>query len=492
MPMQLKAVFDGVSERKLADGRKVFKGVASSLTLDRHGEVVVPKGMNITDFETNPVLMSQHDYRSAPIGTIVSIKPDSEFKTVPFEFVFDESDPEAVKLMKKVENGTMRTFSIGFLPTKWVEQEELVDDTGKMKDAITVQTGETDDDKYLLDLTQYKKVPRRVYTQWDLLEVSLVSIPANPSAHMTLMAKDLVDEALDLHPEAKGFIEEEINDRVAQLKEVLDSIEKDILEYEMNGAVGVHHTPIVEGSWDGDSARAHLAKWASSDGSGDKEKMAWGKYARGFGWFDSSKTDSFGSYKLPHHDIRGGSFVGVRSGITAAMAANLGARGGTNVGGDGEAVHRHLSAHYRDMDMEPPEFHKSYTEEELTKIADGTWTKPVEPEGTAASDGVALPDPNPPSTYGAQLEALAASINAFREILETKAIGLNIKLETILEGISDVARTLAIRHAEPKAEPTAADDAGKAADQAAPVLAQLKDALAYLNGGAGDGNSPAN
>ena len=56
--------------------------------------------------------------------------------------------------------------------------------------------------------------------------------------------------------------------------------------------------------WDGSAARDRLAKWASSDGSGDKDKMDWAKYRRGFAWYDSDNAESFGSYKFPHHDIK--------------------------------------------------------------------------------------------------------------------------------------------------------------------------------------------
>lgn len=476
MPMKMKAVFDGVSEKKTPDGRKVFKGVATSLALDRHREVVIPKGVNMEDFIENPVLMSQHEHRTDPIGTVLSLDPNDE--NIKFEFAFDESDPDAAKTMRKFENGTMRTFSIGFLPTKWVDQEELVDETGKMLDKVDIKVG---GNPYTLDLTRYKATPRRLYTDWELLEISTVSIPANPEAHITRMAEGLIDEAVSLHPEAKSFIEEAVHTRMASLAGVLKTFEKEITEYQMNGLVEVHSTKIADEAWDADLALAHLAKWASSDGSGEKSTIAWGKYAKGFARFDSTKAESFGSYQLPHHDIRSGEFVAVRSGITAAMAVNLKAH--AEEGEEGKAVHQHLAKHYADMGADVPEYGKSYTDEELTKIADGTWTKPVEPEVTASGTPV-TPDP----TSAAAAIALAKSIDAFREMLVTRAIGFNIKLENILESVSEVNRALATREVPAAKEPEPAGDAGKAVGNPE-VIVQLKDALDFYRGTSGD---PAN
>jgi signal peptide peptidase SppA len=111
-------------------------------------------------------------------------------------------------------------------------------------------------------------------------------------------------------------------------------------------------------TWDGGAARDRLAKWASSDGSGDKDKMDWAKYRRGFGWYDAENAENFGSYKLPHHDIEGAKFVVVWGGVRAAMSALLGSRGGADIpAGDRKAVYNHLAKHYKEFDKEPPDFH---------------------------------------------------------------------------------------------------------------------------------------
>lgn len=125
------------------------------------------------------------------------------------------------------------------------------------------------------------------------------------------------------------------------------------------GAVGYSATPTADNgtAWDGNGARNRIAKWASSDGSGDKEKISWAKYRRAFGWYDEENPEVFGSYKLPHHDVIDGELKTVWRGVTAAMAALLGARGGANIQDEErKAVYNHLTKHYRQFEEEPPEF----------------------------------------------------------------------------------------------------------------------------------------
>lgn len=123
-------------------------------------------------------------------------------------------------------------------------------------------------------------------------------------------------------------------------------------------AVAVHHPPLADPDreWDADAAVNRIRKWASSDGSGDKEKIDWNKYRQAFAWYNAEDPENFGSYKLPHHDVVNGRLVTVWRGVVAAMQALLGARGGVDIPtSDRRAVYRHLAAHYEDFDKEPPE-----------------------------------------------------------------------------------------------------------------------------------------
>ena len=130
------------------------------------------------------------------------------------------------------------------------------------------------------------------------------------------------------------------------------------------GAVPYAKYPLADEKtkWDATGARKRIAKLASSDGSGDKDKIDWAKYRKIFAWFDNKNADTFTGYKLPHHDVIGGKIQTVWKGVAAAMGALLGARGGADVGNDKNAVYSHLVKHYKEFDKPIPE-----------KQADGTY-----------------------------------------------------------------------------------------------------------------------
>lgn len=110
----------------------------------------------------------------------------------------------------------------------------------------------------------------------------------------------------------------------------------------------------MEIGWSEDSAVANVAKWASSDDSGNKDKIDWNKFSKAFAWQGDQK-DNIGSYKLPHHDIAQGNMMTNWNGVVAAMAALLGARGGTDIPeGDIQGVYDHLAKHYKEADKEAP------------------------------------------------------------------------------------------------------------------------------------------
>jgi hypothetical protein len=123
-----------------------------------------------------------------------------------------------------------------------------------------------------------------------------------------------------------------------------------------------HKKAPEERAWDGDGARRRLLEYA---GGPDKEKVNWDKYADGFAWFDSENKENITAYKLPHSDIIDGAIHDVWSGVRAAMAALLGARGGVDMpAADRRGVYNHLRRHYEQFDKEAPEF-RAYDIHEL-------------------------------------------------------------------------------------------------------------------------------
>ena len=83
--------------------------------------------------------------------------------------------------------------------------------------------------------------------------------------------------------------------------------------------------------WNSSAALGRVRKWASSDGSGDKDAIDWDKYAKAFFWFDPDDDSSFGGFKLPFADITEGRLYAVPRGIFAVAGVLQGARGGVQI-----------------------------------------------------------------------------------------------------------------------------------------------------------------
>jgi hypothetical protein len=110
-------------------------------------------------------------------------------------------------------------------------------------------------------------------------------------------------------------------------------------------------------AWDADAAEAHVRAWAGGPG---REGVDWARYRMAFAWYDAENPESFGGYKLLHHDVVDGGLRVVWRGVAAAMQALLGARGGVDIPrGDRRQVYGHLAKEYGLFGREPPKYRES-------------------------------------------------------------------------------------------------------------------------------------
>jgi len=415
LAVEFKGLLDG---RQHSDGRSIFRAVATTPALDRYGEVVLPEGAITDNFKRNPVLVGIHDYSQVTIGQVVdlSVTPDQMI----FDFVFAQ-DELGKTYEDRYKSGDMNAFSIGFRPVKGgaVDLWMPWDDEPALTEAkFELPTGK----ETTLDLTKYDQIPYRVYCKWELLEISAVPIPANPEALLMRRAEEIVRRAVEKNPVMKSFVQEDVHEKLgAALKMLEEFAEISDEDYELRGAVPTHSTPCKDGGdWSASAARTELAKWASSDGSGNKEKMNWAKYRKGFGWFVAAAPDNFGSYKLPHHIVESGELIAVWAGVRAAMSALLGARGGSVDESDKEAVYRHLARHYKDFNQVPPEM-KDYTDDELKAIEEAPLVT-VKEAKDAATEGEALAHPATGAVTKAEGDSEPGDGTSAEPLLETEIL----------------------------------------------------------------------
>jgi len=156
-------------------------GMANANIVDRMDERVDPKGGDFTNFQKNPVLLSDHMYwASSVIGAVEELTPEDAgtgFTAIigdPTKAPLTTAQEEVRSL---VAQGFIKTVSIGFIPQKI--QAPTFNDEGAMIDPAVI-------------------------LKWELLELSVVAVPANPDA--TFEMKQFVESKIALNTtETKKF-----------------------------------------------------------------------------------------------------------------------------------------------------------------------------------------------------------------------------------------------------------------------------------------------
>ena len=134
---------------------KLLWFVITSGIVDRDYEILDPDGMRVQTFmEKNPVFCYDHDLYLPAIGRVERLTKEAGRWLAGVRFADGERYPFAGLIRYLFEDGIMNSVSIRFRPIKW-------------EDAAYEEFG------------YYRK-----FTEFELLEVSAVNIPANPDATM--------------------------------------------------------------------------------------------------------------------------------------------------------------------------------------------------------------------------------------------------------------------------------------------------------------------
>lgn len=180
---------------------RVIRFVASDETPDRMGDVIAVNGWNLTSYKQNPVVLWGHDQTTMPpIGKATNVyrgvgpggKPALMSS---IEFAPAETYEFAETVYQLAKGGYLNAVSVGFLPRETKELDEK--------------------ERRSLGMPSHGVY----YTAADLLEISVVSVPANPSALAT-GAKSLVHQGVLQQREVDRFLkatpmtEEELAERL--------------------------------------------------------------------------------------------------------------------------------------------------------------------------------------------------------------------------------------------------------------------------------------
>ncbi len=155
-----------------AQDSRVIRFCFSDDSVDRYGDTIDARGWALDAFLANPVCLFGHDAESVEnvIGRAVKVWVEGSRLMGDVEFAAADVNPAAETVYQMLKAGYLNTVSVGFQPIEWA-------------------------------LTKDKARPGGIdFKKQELLEISVVPIPANPNAVIQARAAGLDVDRLALEP----------------------------------------------------------------------------------------------------------------------------------------------------------------------------------------------------------------------------------------------------------------------------------------------------
>ena len=303
-----------------------FIAYIATFDVDLVGDRIAPGAVrNLERFVRDGFVTVSHDWSAVPVASILEAWEDERGVLIRARF---HSHPEAeavyTYVRERTELGKSVRFSIGFYVLK------THDETGE--DGRTV----------------------RVIDELELVEASIVNVPANPATELVAVKQNFVvptepeqqpvlAPAPETEPEPASTPEPqpepehqhdytELAGYYAKLMaEYLEALfYKAEEEWVVGGARDLEL--IDDESWDADAAEAQVRRLCGGDPT--SENFDWNLYHKAFIVYNKAKPNAITSHKLPFCKVRDGELVASRRGLIAAKVALSGGRGGVKLPAD--------------------------------------------------------------------------------------------------------------------------------------------------------------
>lgn len=215
-------------EVKESEEDRVLNMIGSTNLIDRHGEVIDNKGWELENYKKNPVILFAHDSSQPPVAKAIEVGLEKGKLKFKIKFPDEGVYPFADTIYKLYKGGFMKASSVGFMPIEWKDGDGT------------------------------EKSPWRTYTKAELLELSLVPVPANPQALVTSKElkkaydmnvidqdewtkfcevvktleepEDETNLTVETNNEIVTNLKSEIKEKIFQIKNLIKELEKDLDE----------------------------------------------------------------------------------------------------------------------------------------------------------------------------------------------------------------------------------------------------------------------
>lgn len=180
LAVKLLEFLDTVDLKADEDKEWMFDVVATTEDTDRDGEIIKIKWWDTSNWEKNPVILANHQYKiESIIGKGLKFYTSNWVKRL--KGVFSKTNPLGVLAKELYREGMLNTVSVWFL----VKERDVND--------------------------------RSVITKAELLETSFVAVPCNPNA-LSVETRELYDEAVE-----KWLVVKETEQEIT-LKDIMNAI----------------------------------------------------------------------------------------------------------------------------------------------------------------------------------------------------------------------------------------------------------------------------
>ena len=239
--VEFKSSFHSVAKvEKIEESERAILKYVTKPTLDRSKEIVISQGINLTDFNKNPIILYAHNYGNSwldggnpvlPIGKDLWIKYDGNGLLAKQTYA---KHALAEDIYQMHLDGIPLASSIGFIPTKTVYRSSF--DEKEWKKEVSRMSGDYGIDKKNFSLAEV------IYENSILLEHSDVPVPANPDAlalaiksgKITFKSEELnqVFESVFLHNQIDdlGVIVNQLKSDQEILKATINTFTKDMVK----------------------------------------------------------------------------------------------------------------------------------------------------------------------------------------------------------------------------------------------------------------------
>lgn len=168
--MQRKILSGAIEKYATGLTERQIRVIASTATKDRVGDIMIAEGCDLSSYRSNPIVLFNHDPKT-PVGNA-----DIEIRMGRVEalvtFAPTGASEEADEVCALTKGGVLRAVSVGFVS---ISSEPI-------------------------------RGGGRKISAWSLLELSIVSVPANPDAQV--IARSLSGET-DSEADRRAYVERE-------------------------------------------------------------------------------------------------------------------------------------------------------------------------------------------------------------------------------------------------------------------------------------------